>query len=187
MKASTLFFVGIAFACGFLFGFSYHHIVDDAHEDTTAARGHAPRPEATESQWQRFEARLKALEAARAREAEAKEEAKVPTPSLATLPTPSLAKPLTKRQMTNLLHAKPKRAASAAPGAKCKPGRKPYHLLLTAQDSPYQAWQTWVRLGLGLGLANLTLTLALTLTRRGRRASCTTTSSSCRRPTRASP
>ena len=142
MKASTLFFVGIAFACGFLFGFSYHHIVDDAHEDTTAARGHAPRPEATESQWQRFEARLKALEAARAREAEAKEEAKVPTPSLATLPTPSQAKPLTKRQMTNLLHAKPKRAASAAPGAKCNPGRKPYHLLLTAQDSPYQAWQT---------------------------------------------
>ena len=134
MKASTLFFVGIAFACGFLFGFSYHHIVDDAHEDTTAARGHAPRPEATESQWQRFEARLKALEAARARDAEAKEEAKVPTPSL--------AKPLTKRQMTKLLHAKPERAASAAPGAKCKPGRKPYHLLLTAQDSPYQAWQT---------------------------------------------
>jgi len=142
MKASTLFFVGIAFACGFLFGFSYHHIVDDAHEDTTAARGHAPRPEATESQWQRFEARLKALEAARAREAEAKEEAKVPTPTQATLPTPSLAKPLTKRQMTNLLHAKPKRTTSAAPGAKCKPGRKPYHLLLTAQDSPYQAWQT---------------------------------------------
>ena len=130
MKASTLFFVGIAFACGFLFGFSYHHIVDDAHEDTTTARGHAPRPEATESQWQRFEARLKALEAARARDAEAKEEAKVPTPSL------------TKRQMTNLLHAKPKRTTSTAPGAKCKPGRKPYHLLLTAQDSPYQAWQT---------------------------------------------
>ena len=45
-------------------------------------------------------------------------------------------------QALTLRHAKPKRAASAAPGAKCKPGRKPYHLLLTAQDSPYQAWQT---------------------------------------------
>jgi hypothetical protein len=134
MRASSLFLVGIAFACGFLFGFSYHHIVDDAHEDTTAARGHAPRPEATDSQWQRFEARLKALEASRARDAEAKEEAKVPTPSQ--------AKPMSKRQMTKLLHAKPERGASTAPGAKCKPGRKPYHLLLTAQDSPYQAWQT---------------------------------------------
>ena len=137
MKASSLFLVGIAFACGFLFGFSYHHIVDDAHAETTTAQGHAPRPEATDSQWQRFEARLKALEASRAQSGSAQPASAVPEP-----PQQHAKASMTKREMTKLLHAKPERTTTTATGAKCKPGRKPYHLVLTAQDSPYQAWQT---------------------------------------------
>ena len=138
MKASSLFLVGIAFACGFLFGFSYHHIVDDAHAETTTAQGHAPRPEATDSQWQRFEARLKALEASRAQSGSAQPASAVPEP-----PQQHAKASMTKREMSRLLHAKPERTTTTtATGAKCKPGRKPYHLMLTAQDSPYQAWQT---------------------------------------------
>ena len=140
MKASSLFLVGIAFACGFLFGFSYHHIVDDAHAETTTAQGHAPRPEATDSQWQRFEARLKALEASRAQSGSAQPASAVPEP-----PQQHAKASMTKREMSRLLHAKPERTTTTtatATGVKCKPGRKPYHLVLTAQDSPYQAWQT---------------------------------------------
>ena len=32
--------------------------------------------------------------------------------------------------------------AAAQPSDGCPPGRKPYHVVLTAQDSTYQAWQT---------------------------------------------
>ena len=98
MKASSLFLVGIAFACGFLFGFSYHHIVDDAHAETTTAQGHAPRPEATDSQWQRFEARLKALEASRAQTGSAQQTSAVPEP-----PQQHAKASMTKREMTKLL------------------------------------------------------------------------------------
>ena len=36
----------------------------------------------------------------------------------------------------------PADGAAAVEGSACPAGRKPYHLVLTAQDNPYQAWQT---------------------------------------------
>ena len=139
VRTSSLMLVAVSFVAGVLVGFSYHHIIDEHHEDTAhAVLSHAPRPGPSETQWQRFEARLAALEQREKRE---------PATASATeaLPKPAKRMPTAAGAAAGAaMHHHASTAASSAGVDGCPAGRKPYHLLLTAQDSVYQAWQTRV-------------------------------------------
>ena len=140
VKSGTLFLVAIAFGAGFLFGFSYHHIVDEHHEQTREHTvTHAARPGPTDTQWQRFEARLAALE-----KREKQVTAAVPTAQAPEVQHHAEAPAGGGRNGHAKLPALklPALGAATSAPAGCKGKRKPYHIVLTAQDSPYQAWQT---------------------------------------------
>lgn len=135
VKTSSLLLVAISFGAGFLFGFSWHHIIDAHAEETKDVQ--AGRRGGSD-QWARFEARLAALEQARG----AKQEAASPVPE------GTVVRSVKKRASHHFQPEESKHQAVADPTEDeaatpaCPKGRKPYHLLLTAQDSPYQAWQT---------------------------------------------
>ena len=73
VKTSSLLLVAISFGAGFLFGFSWHHIIDAHAEETKDVQA---GQRGGSDQWARFEARLAALEQARG----AKQEAASPVP-----------------------------------------------------------------------------------------------------------
>ena len=140
--------LALAFATGFGFGFAYHHIVSMAHN---ALDGDSDG--STSARLASVEARLAALEAGRpfvpnltarptgrpdggavvatTSHRHRKRRHKVATP---------LETPLESRAEAEGDEGPAEEAAVDTSG--CPPGRKPYHLVLTAQDSPYQAWQT---------------------------------------------
>ena len=138
VRTSSLLLVAVSFVAGVLVGFSYHHIIDEHHEETAhAVLSHAPRPGPSETQWQRFEARLAALEQQKKRLGEM-------AAASAAEPLPKPAKRMPTAAAAAATHHHASTADSSVGADGCPNGRKPYHLLLTAQDSVYQAWQTRV-------------------------------------------
>ena len=126
----------LVFLSGFGVGFMYHHIaahithhVDEA--DTPA------RLRSVEARLAQLEARSSAAASLHALPAGDHAAA------LAALPAPEIladAAPAKGRTRGRKRHPVP----AALDG--CPAGRKPYHVVLTAQDSTYQAWQTRIML-----------------------------------------
>jgi hypothetical protein len=136
--------VALAFSLGFLFGFVFSSLASfvHAHEQPDALT--ARRLDRIDLLEQRLN-RLEALESAGA---------PTPTREVAALPDPTRARPTTAATTTDAAEtatkpapAKRSRRSRAAAAAAldsngCPAGRKPFHVILTAQDSPYQAWQS---------------------------------------------
>lgn len=142
----------LVFLCGFGVGFMYHHIASMAH---TALAGDEDR--GVLSRLRSVEARLAALEADRAASGGAQptatlsadmDAAALATPNASLARTPFNRPLTTKKSMGRKGRAEAAEALEAASDgadkAGCPKGRKPYHVVLTAQDSTYQAWQTRV-------------------------------------------
>ncbi|KAL1504143.1 hypothetical protein AB1Y20_010552 [Prymnesium parvum] len=161
---------GLTFATGFFFGFMYHHIASMAHGDL--AGDSSPRIRSLESRLAALEGRLslseqhhhKASRAApsteTARSLLRRLKSRRGSSEPARLATDAGEQPMSpdstgedegdQDETGQSSQGAEKLAQPAESAAKleengrphCPKGRKPYHVVLTAQDNLYQAWQT---------------------------------------------
>ncbi len=148
MRRGSLMGYALTFVAGFGFGFMYHHIASMAHSAMS------PEFDGLDRRMHSYEARLLALEATGSRAAGRADipAGSVAGASLAVESGDSDGKADSAAGGSSETGAV---AGAAAGGSRraarkksrklrhdCPPGRKPYHVVLTAQDSTYQAWQT---------------------------------------------
>ena len=128
--------IAMVFVVGFIVGNFYHHVADAVqhtpHDDGDGgAKMHA------------VEARLSSLEQALVRNSAAASSS-LPAAALpirAATPEPE-APPTPRKSRRNRAAAAARLETAAVDADGCPGGRKPVHVVLTAQDSLYQAWQT---------------------------------------------
>ena len=149
MRSSNLASFAICFVLGYGLGFLHHSAFSKVHQEDAVGDTH--------TRLRSVEARLAQLEA----------RAALPVPaalgsssagggsgaSVAAVAAATVERPLVTVHdgaKYKAAAAVPTQAAAAAAATAavavhddgCPPGRKPYHVILTAQDSTYQAWQT---------------------------------------------
>ena len=154
--------VATIFAAGFGLGFLYHRIASMAHTDSDPHQASMIPHGSVSDHINSIEARLVALEATSFSRGVLKGSRTDKSPSLEALHRSlkgSITSGITQvkqetkqpgpsHQPDPAAHTRDRDSAAhlddAPVGGACPSGRKPYHILLTAQDNTYQAWQTQI-------------------------------------------